>query len=1019
MKPLKLVMRAFGPYAGEQILDFTQISGNTLFLIHGPTGSGKTTILDAICYALYGDSSGGDRDGKHLRSDHAAASLITEVIFDFRLDGVDYRVSRQPEQWLPKKKGAGLTKVAAKASIGRLNPENRALESVFETQPKKVTAYTENLLRFRSEQFRQVVLLPQGKFQKLLEANSKDRGDILSDVFKTVFYKEVEQALKDEAKRLEQDVGEQESRRAMILQQAEVESQEQLIRMQEEDARRAKDIKEKLIALNEANNKARNELEAARQVLEKLNERDKAAQRLSQLNDRKEPMDALRSKLERARKAGALAADERAVRDREREAKEAGDRKTKAEEALKEAGVAKERADEAFRGEEGREKERNDARTKIDRLEQLSIRVKELQEAEKQKKTEAQVHSKAESRLFTAREKLEAVLAHKEEQQQKLAEAQVTALSLELLERRCHEGERVLKQKQGLDKVIAKRTKILKETARVETERESAVEAFRKAKAELASLEKAWMDGQAGILASRLNEGDPCPVCGSLHHPAPARTGVEVPDQEALEAKKQETQDLENAKAVAEKLESDCRNRLSEAKTEIHLLEENLGEEATKTLKELQKELTEFKTQLSESKSAKALAFALTEELGAIDESIDSARNEFKKAEGLEAESRAKLERACVEADLRSEGIPEEYRDPKKLEQAISQAIHLEKILRKALEQATEALGRCKAKMTETETILQEVGNRAIEANNTLAKQKADFARSLETSGFKDEKDFNLAKLTASEIGAIEREIRQFDQNLAEAEGWVRRAEKAVEGLENPDVETLQSAASKASQEYDRAVATDASLKERLDRLTSWHAQLTQCSKTIAKLEEEYAVVGKLADVASGKTAEGITFERFVLAALLDDILAAASLRLRAMSDGRFTLRKAEHRADRRSAGGLDLEVDDAYTGAARPVATLSGGETFLASLALALGLADVVQEYSGGIQLDTIFVDEGFGSLDPEALDLAYKALVDLQQSGRLVGIISHVPDLKEQISARLEVDRGRTGSSARFVVG
>ena len=206
-------------------------------------------------------------------------------------------------------------------------------------------------------------------------------------------------------------------------------------------------------------------------------------------------------------------------------------------------------------------------------------------------------------------------------------------------------------------------------------------------------------------------------------------------------------------------------------------------------------------------------------------------------------------------------------------------------------------------------------------------------------------------------------------------------------------------------------------LTEQINRFTSWLDQLDRTGQEISALEGRYKAVGRIAEVANGRNAQGITFQRFVLVALLDDVLAAASHRLQVMSKGRFELERARERLDQRTAGGLDLMVFDAYTGTSRPVNTLSGGESFIASLSLALGLSDVVQAYAGGIKLETIFVDEGFGSLDPESLDLAFRALIDLQQGGRLVGIISHVPELKERVDVRLEIAPSNRGSTVKFI--
>jgi DNA repair protein SbcC/Rad50 len=246
----------------------------------------------------------------------------------------------------------------------------------------------------------------------------------------------------------------------------------------------------------------------------------------------------------------------------------------------------------------------------------------------------------------------------------------------------------------------------------------------------------------------------------------------------------------------------------------------------------------------------------------------------------------------------------------------------------------------------------------------------------------------------------------------------MERAQQAARDLMAPDIEELDKAFQKAKDNLEGGIKAETALNEQFKQLNGWLEGLRKVVHELESLEAHYAVTGRIADVANGRNHSGMTFQRFVLAALLDDVLIAASERLKLMSKGRFHLQRTTVRGDRRAAAGLDLEVYDTYTGTTRPVNTLSGGESFLASLALALGLADVVQAYAGGIRLDTIFVDEGFGSLDPEALDLAFRALVDLQHGGRLVGIISHVPELKERIDVRLEVTRTQRGSLASFVV-
>jgi exonuclease SbcC len=293
------------------------------------------------------------------------------------------------------------------------------------------------------------------------------------------------------------------------------------------------------------------------------------------------------------------------------------------------------------------------------------------------------------------------------------------------------------------------------------------------------------------------------------------------------------------------------------------------------------------------------------------------------------------------------------------------------------------------------------------------------FLKTVRAAGFTDVDDFRSAKKGPHEMDSLEQEIQTFHTSLESARDRLARAKEAADGLVPPDLEGIEKTAHEAKSRLQTALQREATLAESLKRVAKLAADYESCSLELAHEETRYAVVGRISEVANGHNPVGITFQRFVLGALLDRVLVAASERLEIMSNRRYSLQRQSERADRRTSGGLDLEVVDSYTGRERPVSTLSGGESFLASLSLALGLADVVQSYSGGIRLDTIFVDEGFGSLDPEALDLAFRALVDLQSGGRLVGVISHVPDLRDRIDTRLEIVPDKRGSKARFVIG
>ncbi|MFZ2089193.1 MAG: SbcC/MukB-like Walker B domain-containing protein, partial [Desulfobaccales bacterium] len=365
----------------------------------------------------------------------------------------------------------------------------------------------------------------------------------------------------------------------------------------------------------------------------------------------------------------------------------------------------------------------------------------------------------------------------------------------------------------------------------------------------------------------------------------------------------------------------------------------------------------------------------------------------------------------------KSKNIPEDFRDPGLITQALGEnGLRLE-TLTKALAEAQEkkestirAQAMCEAVLKNAQEVLGAAGEYAEQA-------RQQFTLRLEKSGFKDRDDFAAAQMAQEHMDQLTAVIQQFQEELQGARERARRAEKEAKDLEPPDCDALEKHLKAVKVQKDETLKKIAILTEQVKQLTGLLDQLERTAQEIAALEGRYAVVGRIADVANSRNAQGITFQRFVLVALLDDVLLAASQRLQVMSKGRFELERSRERLDQRTAGGLDLMVFDAHTGTSRPVNTLSGGESFIASLSLALGLSDVVQAYAGGIKLETILVDEGFGSLDPESLDLAFRALMDLQKGGRLVGIISHVPELKERVDVRLEIAPSNRGSKVKFI--
>jgi exonuclease SbcC len=1017
MRPIQLSMAAFGPYAGNQTLDFRELKASRLFLIHGPTGAGKTTILDAMCFALYGACSGGDRDTRQVRSDHADPALLTEVTLDFRLGNREYRVYRRPEQQRAKKRGGGTTTTRPEAILCRLsgNGEHTAIA----TQWQRVTEEVERLLGFRCDQFRQVVILPQGEFRRLLLADSKERQAILEVLFRTELYRRIEEALKAAAKEVETNRAKTKDYLDLVLKQADAESFGHLTEQREEVQSKLMATQAGLAHLQALEKEALDGLVRGKEVSEKFREVKSAQESFQALQRNVQRVDEKRSALATARHAATLVGAEKALEARSKEAREASDKLRDMKSALTEAALAKDAAEKRTADEKDRQHELEELRYSIAHLEKLSQKVGELEHASRRMASADKEFKQRTFQLNAAEKRLEELRAQRTDLAAAKDSAEKVASQAELLQMRLKQLERACKQKEQFAGLKRDRAAAQEDLAQVNEQLSGAESNLAKAIEEHKSLEANWIQGQAAILAHGLMPGMPCPVCGSLDHPAPAMSETSLPSEKALKAKAAAIdkirQHLDKIRAEKLNLESKI-GRLHDSEK---MLRETLDDFAEKDLEALRRALRPAKDNLEKANVAAKKAEALSDQFETVSRDASMIEQSLEALERNRNDALQSFQHAEAEVNVLKKDIPEEYQAMAALNRSKEAAEKRVKAMMEALEadrrkltQANEQLARCRA-------AVEAAGDTAGLAAQRHLEQQQEFAASLKEAGFRDRAEFVAAKKTPAEMQRIEQEIQDFDSKLNAAADRFERAETAAEGLEPPDMEALQAAASRASQEFQAALRQEAALLEKMRSLESSLNDYIRTSKELEKLDGEYAVVGKISEVASGQNNDRISFHRFVLAALLDDVLSSASARLRIMSNGRFLLQRTTRVTDRRSLSGLELEVHDTYTGTERPVSTLSGGESFLASLSLALGLADTVQAYAGGIHLDTMFIDEGFGSLDPEALDLALRALFDLQRDGRLVGIISHVPDLKERLDVRLEVRGDRRGSTARFVSG
>ncbi len=1021
MRPIKITISAFGPYAGTQVIDFRDLKERNFFLIHGRTGAGKTSLLDAMCFALYGDSSGDERAGRDMRSHHADASVRTEVVFDFAVGQEVYRVARSPQQERPRKKGGGLTVEQAQGTLWRR--ESILDESydgkVLASQPNKVTSEIEKLLNFQSGQFRQVVILPQGQFRRLLMAESVERQEILEALFKTEIYRRIEEALKAASKEIKDKWSEAGTKSEVILRQADVATYEELLEVQKAVAAKLEAAQAAVSMSRLRLDTCQEQLAAALQAERVWKELALAESALEALKQQAAGFEERRLRLKGAQEAARLIPTENILNQRRTELAAARSKSQSAESALKEAHCKRDGAVLALNQEEGREPEREELRRSIRQLGDLSGRVDEFQKASNELKA-SELKSRS---LFEDKEKLSSAIAAVEKslevKLEQFRKLELTASMLEANRQMAQTAEKVFQSRRSLDLAC-------QELTQTTVEAELARVAFKKEEAELLTdrksleqLERSWLFGQAAILAMQLVQGNPCPVCGSADHPAPAESYVEVPTESELNRHRDLLVVKETTKDEASKKKFDYESSVVKLQSQVHALTEALGDDAFIDLPLLQKRIRETKAAVIGSQEAASEAQALNKESDEL--KTAHARSKEKLAlleQSVEAENTRRFQLSGIVKEKESI-IPEELRDLVALRTRQNELSGKLKDLELKLKVVQLGAGEANQLFASCEADRRNATELVDGLLATVESAVNEFQVLLAGAGFADEEGYRTSKLSSSELLSLEQEIQDFDSGFRSAEERACRAREAASAVAVPDLVAIQTALGDAKNINQEAVRTAAEQEAKLKHLDSYVSEFERSRQESLALEKEFESFGRISEVANGNNGRKLTFQRYVLGALLDDVLLAASERLTIMSQGRYRLQRVCGTTDLRKAGGLELEVLDSYTGTTRAAATLSGGESFLASLSLALGLADVVQSYAGGIHLETMFIDEGFGSLDPESLDFAIRALRDLQKSGRLVGIISHVPELQERIDARLEVVPCAQGSVASFKFG
>lgn len=1014
MRLHRLTVTAFGPFGGTQHVDFDDLSAAGLFLLHGPTGAGKTSVLDAVCYALYG-SVPGARQGSGLRSDHAAADLPTEVALELTAGGRRLEITRRPEQLRPKKKGSGFTREKAYSALRERTAEDDGEWKGLSRSHQEIGEEITQLLGMSREQFCQVVLLPQGDFARFLRAEDTARSRLLGRLFDTGRFAAVENHLAERrraaevrvragdeqllalAHRIRQaaadaslpEVGTPEPARAgtraalpaprsaeALLGAGDpglVEAILEWAALARAQAREGRDIAAlALHAAGQDHRAAHERAEEARELARLQRRYEGARQRAAVLAEQRGELEPVRGRLVAARAAEAVAP-----------ALELRDEAGRAHRAAAAAeSAARHRLPDGHRDASG------------EQLAALERRFREelgsLAAARRAEQRAAAVVAEAARLDREARADEEAVAeaaawladwdGRRHALRQRADAAREAAVRAEQLGGRTGPARERLAAARRRDALTGQAEGA---GARLLHVREQAAAA----REHRLDLKDRRLRGIAAELAAGLAPGAPCAVCGATEHPAPARAAAEHPDRAAEEAALEASQQAEALRDEAARQVQTLREALAAATATA----------GTAPTAELAEDAAALERALAQAQAAAADLHTAREALAGAEHEYEHRRRDQQDAQ-LRIAARTS-HREDLDRELRS--LDEELAQARGGEETVERRAALLEGRLARLAEAAEAVRGAEA-----------AAGRLKEADDRLAD--AAYRAGFDTPGQAAE-----ALLEAAGQQRLQERLDRWHSEEAAVAAELADATLAAAAARPPaEPAVAQAAAEAATRRLQEAAARDAAARTRCAELDRLSCRAARDAVQLAPLREEHHRVAGLAALAAGTSARNerkMRLESYVLAARLEQVAAAATVRLQRMSGGRYTLVHSDARAGGRGRSGLGLHVVDAWTGSARDTATLSGGETFFASLALALGLADVVTEEAGGTRLDTLFIDEGFGTLDEQTLDEVLDVLDSLRERDRTVGIVSHVADLRQRIPAQLQVDKGRSGSTVR----
>lgn len=1024
MKPIKLSLTAFGPYKNKEVIDFTSLKPHQLFVISGATGAGKTTIFDGICFALYGAASGTDRENAMmLRSHFADDDVHTAVELIFELKDRTYRVFRQ----LGHVKKGNKTKTGDDYGFFEWLPDGTERPCVDRQIVTEINQEIEALIGLTQDQFKQIVMLPQGEFRKLLTSETENKEAILRRLFQTERYGQMNTILKEKKAMVQQQfVKEQEalthhiesihtiigrredSQLFSLLDQEYYHAGQVLEAMQEERIY----LQEKIQIKKQLYTDALSQFEQTQTTYHKaiaLNEQfDELEQKqkaFHHLTLQKEIITKKQVQLEKAKRAEQIVPYEQQVEERREEKQEKEQFFIEAEKHLQVTKDTLASAQAMYNEAESKADEREQVKQTLIRLREFLPVVKEMDE----KKATLDVLEKEKTAIANDSKNLVEEITDNED---KMIEIRDWLMKNEnrLLERTKKQDEIIqLREKYALlDSFIKNKVQRqkLESSLQEETMKVKQIEETYKIQ------EENWLQNQAVVLATHLHEGEACPVCGSSSHPKKAVGTKDAITKEML-AQTKEVVTIQQKQFHS--LTAELNQVTAQMNEQISLLGEYgmVASEVTSTLVAVKERGITLKQEVKELDKLTEKVKEVRTTLGQLETALKTARQKKEQLEKTLTEKQTAF--TTLEATFREQirHIPEAMRDLHSLQANIKQQTTLQKSLEQAWQTAQTALQQADREYT-TAHVHATKGKEDLEKMIHIVKQiETTFQGKLTDAHFTDEAAYIRAKLPDEQKERLQKEIDTYTQGRLTLEKQIEELSVQLQNKKRVDIDELTLQLNTLKEQYEVAFATYSKAQETVTQTDKLIETIYSVQQRVEETEKELAAITDVYDVLRGQNTKRISFERYLQIDYLEQITAAANERFKALTNGQFYLIRSDRQETHGKQSGLAIDVYDAYTGQTRDVKTLSGGEKFIASLCLALGMSDVIQSFRGGISVETMFIDEGFGSLDEESLHKAIDALVSLQQTGRMIGVISHVDELKTIFPAMLEVTKTKEGHS------